>query len=431
MSPLPLARREEGQTVVVFAITILALLFMVGLAVDVGILFVAHRTAQEAADAGAYGGALVLYQNGSTVDARDAAVADIQRNGFVDGADEGRTRVFVNLPPTSGPHAADSRYVEVIIEAQVRTLLVPGQGTLNSVVVRGVGGTAPAGLAYALMVLNSNENAALKISGQGSLSVTGAGIQVNSSSCPAVQVSGSGSILAPSTEVVGCVQQSGSGTVTPPATIGVQSDPDPFAGLAGPSTTGLPVYGPTSIGDDGTYTLQPGVYSEGIQFSGNGIVYLMPGVYILKEKGLQVSGNGELRVHGSAAPEQGVLLYNTIKGYPASTPDSCDKIQFSGNGVIELRASSLSSDPWKGMLIFQDRRCTKEMQISGNGGFHDVTGTIYLPQAPLQISGNGTFDANYHTQIIAQTVVNSGDATIHLHYDANENAQGILPALVE
>ena len=48
---------ERGQALVLIAITFLGMLMAVGLAIDSGQLFVARRTAQEAADAGAYAGA--------------------------------------------------------------------------------------------------------------------------------------------------------------------------------------------------------------------------------------------------------------------------------------------------------------------------------------------------------------------------------------
>lgn len=414
--------------VVLFAISILALLFMIGVAIDGGTLFVAHRTAQEAADAGAYGGALVFHHSGSISAARDAAVADVQRNGFVDGGDGGLTKVTVNIPPTGGAYAK-SDYVEVIIERQVRTFFV-APGSLNRVVVRGVAGAAPGDLGHALMALHPSDNAALKVGGPGTIYVTGGGVMVDSDDCPAaIQMSGAGGLDSPYTHVVGCVRESGRGEVTPDALRWPQPDPDPLVKLAGPDVTELPVRGPTSISDDGTYTLLPGVYPKGIQFSGTGKVYLMPGVYVLKEKGLQVTGSGELRMHPSAKLEDGVLLYNTIEGYPGSSPNDCDGILLAGNGIIELRA--MSTGDWKGLLFFQDRRCTEQMLIGGNGGFQAVTGTVYLPQAPILITGNGTFDAHYNSRLIAQTVTSMGSANFYLHYDSSENAQTYLPALVE
>ena len=73
---------EEGQAIVVVAITMLAMLFGVGLAVDSGQLFNGRRTAQEAADAAAFAGATVLYQGGTVDQATSAATSDAALNGY-------------------------------------------------------------------------------------------------------------------------------------------------------------------------------------------------------------------------------------------------------------------------------------------------------------------------------------------------------------
>ena len=419
-------RREDGQVAVIFALTFMAMLFMVGLAIDVGTLFVAHRTAQEAADAGAFGGAIVINQNGNILQARTAAIADVTTNGFTNG---GLTTVTVNVPPLSGPHLLDPKYVEVIIATQVRTLLVPGQGTLNRVVVRGVAGAAPVNFGHAIMALNQNTNDSFLI-GNGNIDVTGGGIHVNSNACgPALKLASDGDINSPYTQVVGCVDESGPGDITPNPITGVPQEPDPFAGLAGPSTTGLTNYGEVNISSCGTFTLNPGIY-EGMNLSGGSCttVNLMPGNYIVRKKGINLSGDMTVQMHPTALPIEGVMIYNTIEGYPSSSPTSCDKINFSGNGVLDIRASTTGT--FAGMLIFQDRRCTAEMYISGNGEFHSITGSIYLPQAPFHISGNGTF-ATWNSRLIAQTFKNSGNADFQLHFDQDENARPIVPSLVE
>src|SRR5205823_5381541 len=55
-------RREPAQVIVLFAIALIAMLAMVGVAVDGGTLYVQRRTAQNAADAAALAGARALQQ---------------------------------------------------------------------------------------------------------------------------------------------------------------------------------------------------------------------------------------------------------------------------------------------------------------------------------------------------------------------------------
>ena len=75
-------RGEGGQAIVLVAIFMLGMLFAVGLAIDTGQLFNGRRTAQEAADAAAFAGAVVLYQHGSAEQASSAATADATLNGY-------------------------------------------------------------------------------------------------------------------------------------------------------------------------------------------------------------------------------------------------------------------------------------------------------------------------------------------------------------
>src|SRR5207237_2500163 len=77
---------ESGQAVVLFAIMMLALLFAVGLAIDAGQLYSAKRAQQEAADAAAFAGAVVLYRQGTVAQAVAAARTDALTNGYSSGA---------------------------------------------------------------------------------------------------------------------------------------------------------------------------------------------------------------------------------------------------------------------------------------------------------------------------------------------------------
>jgi len=60
-------RREPAQVIALFAISLVAMLAMVGVAVDGGTLYLQRRTAQNAADAAALAGTRALLQAGMTV----------------------------------------------------------------------------------------------------------------------------------------------------------------------------------------------------------------------------------------------------------------------------------------------------------------------------------------------------------------------------
>lgn len=416
---------ERGQAIVLLAIVMAGLLMMVGLAIDAGKLYVARRTMQEAADAAAYGGAVVIYMGGTQADARAAAFLDAAKNGYAAGGD---VTLTVNSAPTSGPYAGNAAYVEVIVQDRVRTFLVPAQSALTLVRVRAVAGAAPASSSHAIMALQPTGNDAFKMSGNGQVTVSGGGLFVNSNDVSsAAHLSGSASLTATYTRVVGGYQDSGPGNFVPLPTTGVPAEADPFAGVPNPPVGGLTERGFVKVTSSPWY-LDPGIY-DGIQVSSDATVYFRPGFYILRDKALQVSGNGQLLMDPASPPSEGVLLFNTLGSYPSPGGD-CDQIQFSGNGVISLRGlSAAQSAQYKGMVVFQDRNCEKDMQISGNSTWA-ATGTIYLPSAGFASSGNGTINSTA-AQLVAQTVQVSGNAAFALTYNAGLTAAPLIPALSE
>lgn len=417
------AEGERGQAIVIIAMTMTAMLMVLGLAIDAGQLYVARRTAQEAADAGAYAGAVVLYQGGTTTQAIAAARNDVTRNGYTHGGDGGLTTVEVNLPPTSGPHTCAlqptvcNTYVEVLISTQVRTALVPAQSQLNLVGVRGVAGAEPLNNGYAIMALDrGNTQNALRVESQGSVSIDGAGILVNSShTTAAYNQSSTGTnitVAAPyGTDVAG-----GTDGGWPNPTTGAPQRPDPFAGYPKPSVDGLTVYG--SLPGGNPMTLYPGIYTVPIQAAGGTTIILTSGVYITKA-GINGSGNADL-VSGAG----GVFIFNTVTGYPAST-GTCQSVRLTGNAASDL--DPMTTGTYAGLLFYQDPACTADFVIAGNGTL-TASGTIYLPTATFVLDGNNATLTG--SQLVANRV-DIQNGSISITFDSGTTAQPVLPRLSE
>lgn len=410
---------ERGQAVVIIAVTMTAMLMVLGLAVDAGQLYVARRTAQEAADAGAYAGAVVLYQGGTTAQARAAAVNDVGRNGYVHGGDGGLTSVTVSLPPTSGPNVGNSTYIEVLISTQVRTALVPAQSQLNTVSVRGVAGAEPLNNGYAIMALDrGNTPDAMRVELNGNVSVDGAGILVNSTHTEAADnqdEDGSNvTVVAPyGTDVAGGIEGG-----WPNVTAGAPQRPDPFAGYPRPSVGGLTVHTslPSAVG--GVITLYPGVYTVPISAAGGTTIKLNTGVYITKA-GVNGSGNADLQSLAG-----GVFIFNTMTGYPAAT-GTCASIKLTGNAATIL--APMTTGTYAGLLFYQDPACTAQFVIAGNGTL-SASGTIYLPTAQFYMDGNNATLTG--SQLVANTV-NVQNGNISITFNSGSTAQPVLPRLSE
>jgi len=439
-----------GQAIVMVAIVFMALMFAVGLAIDAGQLFAAKRAQQEAADAGAFAGAVVLYQGGTVLQATAAAIADATRNGFSDGVNG--TTVTVNgsniatsNAPTSSPYAGESpvRHVEVIVVRQVKTTLVPAEAAFNPVRALGIAGAEPLNSGYAIIQLDAScTPGAVGMQTNVDIHLIGGGMLVNS--CSATSVTGVDSTsditISPSSLSVDLV---GGAAVTWPASLtvntGVPVQPDPFAGTPRPTnlksynginalpTNPAPVPGTTNTYPEGIYTYR---------MDGNpGDIYLCHGIYIL-ENGMggdiyRDTNPAHVDPNTNTPCDGKVLIFNTTQNFPIPG-GTCGGIGVGTNGNHPITLRPMDVIPPTGIqayvnfTIFQDPNCTATMDIGGNQVL-DAGGTIYIPNAQLRMEGNPSTIAG--GQFVAKTIlVQNGN--LNITYNAGGTAQPIQPRLV-
>lgn len=108
-------RDENGQTLVLTALTMIAMFGFLALALDVGILFKERRAMQIAADAAATAGALIFYYYGDVAKAQAAGKAASKANKFENGVNG--VTVSVNAPPLSGPNQSAGNKPNGFVEA--------------------------------------------------------------------------------------------------------------------------------------------------------------------------------------------------------------------------------------------------------------------------------------------------------------------------
>ena len=434
---------EAGQAVVLVAIVFMALLFVVGLAIDAGQLFAAKRAQQEAADAAAFAGAVVLYQPGGTVlQGTTAAIADATTNGFTDGVN-GAT-VTVNgshvacstCAPTSGLYASESPvlHIEVIIVRQVPTTLVPAQAATTQVRARGVAGVESLNNGYPMMALGTGcTSAGITVSPNESIHVYGGGIISNS--CSTSSVSGftaTQDLLICASPPAPCTPNSyalsvvgGTTGNTFPAgitvTTGVTPAADPFAGYPRPdghSYNGVNLLPTNPAQISGTTTWPEGKYTGGL--SGP----LCHGIYILQGGGFTGVTQDTNTLHVDAntnTPCDGkVMIYNTLSGFPGST-GTCSGM--SGDSVLR----PMTTGQYAYMSIYQDPLCTATLSESGAHTL-DASGTLYLPSGTILLNGN-TATINGGQLIASQINVQNG--AVNVTYSSGTTATPKLPRLAE
>jgi hypothetical protein len=410
-------RDEGGQALVLVAAALGGLLLGIGLALDTGELFVSRRAAQTAADAGAWAGAAILYAGGSAAQAKAAAAADATLNGYTDG---GAITVTTTSPPASGTYANDTGYIEVTIAEQVRTPFLFGASAgRTAVTVHAVAGVARSGSGLAVVVTRATGSTTLSMTSSTRFTVTGGSTYTNSSNNNAVSVGVGGLLTATSHRVTGGVNAADAGRMSPAPTTGVAAVADPFLSLAGPPTTGVPVYGAQTI-TSATVTLSPGVYTGLVTVGNLGIGRLSAGTYIFRA-GLTTTGSGSLILAGTG----GVLLYNANANYPAAG-GVCGSLSLAGTGTMTLAASKTGS--YAGMLVFQDRSCAGAAAMTVRTGT-SLSGTLYTPAAALTISVANS--VSIASQIVTYELVLNGNNTLTMTFTPASVAGARVPSLVE
>ena len=133
---MKILKDENGQTLILVAVSMPVLIGFLAFAIDMGSLYRAKRNLQITADAAATAAALDYLYRGSVPSATSAAQAAATANGVTNGSGGGV--VTVNSPPVNGPNASTGGFFEVIVSA-------PSAVTFISVITHSRTMTSPAG----------------------------------------------------------------------------------------------------------------------------------------------------------------------------------------------------------------------------------------------------------------------------------------------
>ena len=444
--PKPQRRQDSphghraGTILIITAIVAVVLFGLLGLVIDAGQLMAAHRMTRNATDAAATAAAMDLLVGRSHATAAATATAFVKEYNGLESA-----TVTVNIPPASGPHAGNSQFVEVIVSNAVEMgfIQVLGIGSTQTLNDRAVAGWEGVAVAAGVIALDRDARPGIDLTGNGSLMVNGT-VLVNSdgggmtedgqpidngNGGNAITNSGNGILYAREVMSVGGVSNSSmiknydTSNSESPLQTGWVAQPDPYQYLPPPTTANGAVatdFGEVSLSGKDNVTLSPGVYTS-IKTSSNVNVTLEPGIYIIAGGGISMSGN-------SVLSGDGVMIYNTGSDYNVNTglPDSDDGtnpppafgdptfggVSITGNAELNLTAYSNSSSPYDGMVLYQRRLNTQPLKLAGNGASDVLSGTVYAKWAPLDLAGNGTFDAQFVVQRV--NITGNGDLTLNV-----------------
>lgn len=402
---------RRGSIVVLVAISLVALLAFVAIAVDGGGLMERRRSVQATADAAALSAAGSLFLNYPSNDGYDAggdAAARARATAAANGYGDDRSLVTVRVSPQlylGGPNKGTPLppgYVETTVQfnQQRRFSAILGSGALP-VAARAVarGQWEPSNVG--IHVLDLYAKGSLNATGTGVSTVTGGASIVVNSNHPEAAITNGGTLTAARFDITGGTYSSGNGGgFFGDIRTGVDPTPDPLRHIPAPVASD---YATQSMGkvqvSNGSRTLRPGIYHGGITISGQGNVTLEPGVYYMSGGGFQFGGQGSLTADG-------VMIYSDPK-------QPSDNINISGSGNGAVRMTPPTSGTYKGLTLFQRRTAENQMNVSGNGAFY-VTGTFYTANALLTVSGGG--DSAIGSQYISRYLEIVGNANLLIDY---------------
>jgi len=408
-----------GQSLVIFALLLVALAGIAGLALDGGNILMIRRQGQNAADQASLAAAFImsrfdlgeqpLHQLCPLANAQltDKALAQAAEYGYQNDAHD--DWVTVNCPPTHGTYTGRPAQVEVTLRAQTPTALIHlVYDGVAEYTVRAVARGLPLrniAQGYAIFGTDPDECDTIRFHGSAGTEVIGGDIFSNSSantppSCVSGRLSGTGDVtlsVGRHFELAGAYRDSGSGTLI--GGVLENQDQQTVPEVPTPDCSGMPDYGIYKLNAGNTDSIPPGRYRSITSMAGANLTF-QPGLYcIYGATGLQANG--------------GTLTGNGVTFYLTNGP-----VEIQGNPLVTLDAPAPGHD-WAGMLFYLPAGNPSNVILTGTADTL-YTGTVFAPNAPISISGD-TGTVGYRTQVIGRTVEVGGNATLSVQYDRDDN----------
>lgn len=116
----------------------------------------------------------------------------------------------------------------------------------------------------------------------------------------------------------------------------------------------------------------------------------------------------------------------TLSGSGVTIVMQSGNIHWNGGAQIDLSAPT--SGDLAGMLIYAPMSNSETMRFNGNGST-SLTGTIFMPAAPIVYNGTGNVNPS-HVQVIGYTIELTGSNVTNVVYQDNDNWDSNMPARI-
>nr|WP_087573070.1 pilus assembly protein TadG-related protein [Sphingomonas sp. CDS-1] len=365
-----LLRDRTGNVLMMAAASMPILVGAAGLATDTVQWTLWKRQVQRQADSAALAGAYAVAQGFS---ASDSATSDISRLSLITLS---QTPTIENAP-TAGAFAGDARAVRVVLQTsaelpfskilRVRTPVIYGEATAAVV---GSGN-------YCVVSLEKTSTVGITLQGNATVNL-GCGMATNSRASNAVTAGGSSTVTATPVAAVGGLSSSSnyvSPTTLLPYSIPVQ---DPYASLPTPTASDLSgCNGNANVQPNNSKSITPGCFKN---FDVKGTLNMAPGTYFIDSTTFDIGSQAV--VNGT-----GVTIILT-SGNAANNPSQISTVNINGGATLNLTAPTDTTNPYHGVLFYQDRRALDSGTNTINGNASSVLqGAFYFPGQAMSFSG--------------------------------------------
>lgn len=368
-------RDIRGNVALVFGLAAPVLFATAGVAIDYSLAASQQSALQAAADSAAIAGARELALAGGYSDridqvARAVAIANVERR-------EGRAEPVVTPSLTE-----DRSGVRVEITQETTSYF----SDLVAVGPESIYVTATAKtLGEKVCVVGLEEKAAngIHLEENAQLTATGCSVYANSRNANAIWAEAQAQLRAQSICSAGGFK-GGSNNFDPAPLTDCPPTPDPLSSRPPPEIGGCD-HTRLEI-STGTQTLYPGTYCKGLSVTGDAVVRLNPGVYVIQD--------------GPFTADETAEIVGEHVGFYLTGPNAT--LRFSENSRIDLGAPR--DGPMAGILFWEDRDDPglRIFRITSNYA-NNLLGTIYLPNGRLVVDAEeAVADRSAYTALVVR-----------------------------
>jgi hypothetical protein len=493
-------KEQPGQILVLFVLALVAMFAMLGLLLDGGQALALRRQLQNAGDAAALAAANAIVQSGATAGcSTTASPPGAPRFAIVTAAQTAVHASLPNLPNSSidvtCPNGYSPNYV-VQVNLSNRS---PGyfagilgvHGFQVATTSQAVNGQPPGGVKYSVVELDPSHDSSWPAAYRGCPSVLFSGsntvifdgsVQVNSACTAAnggaLATNGnSATVQVNNSAVINLVggYSPGALTISPTPRTGQPALADPLAWLPSISWANCAALTPTcpfrssnqTTLNGGSTVLEPGVYVGGIAMKNSAVLYMHPGIYVMRDAangdgGFQIGSQNKVYSIPQALSSTtdaswatdctssncGVLIFTTGQTSSAMSGSMKDNISVGAGATMKLRpylhtadATNTNDQRYDNLLFWQDKNpvptssyAQPPISLSG-GGEINLTGTLYAPSASVQMGGNsggaGGSSVDVTLQFISWDLSFNGNIGFHFFYQSNAFTRPIDYGLIK